>query len=62
MLEDRGREEGIQRRCTAEKQSCQLSLRLWQRKLRTGIKNTTDATSGRRCADRRPTLDNGLDG
>ena len=62
MLEDRGLEECIQRRCTAEKQSCQLSLRLYQRKLRTGIKNTADATSGRRCADKHPTRENGLDG
>ena len=62
MLEDRGREKCIQRRCSAEKQSYQLSLRLYQRKLRTGIKNTTDATSGRRCPDKHPTRDNGLDG
>jgi hypothetical protein len=62
MLEDRGREECIQRHCTDEKHRCQLSLRLYQRKLRTGIKNTTGATSGRICADKHPTRDNGLNG
>ena len=61
MLEDRGREECIQGHCTDEKQTRQLSLSLYQRKLWTSIK-TLLVLPLAAYAGKQPTRENGLNG